>query len=87
MIVLLMVSFILWSCGNLSENETSSNDSNNTDCKWGENQEDGEIVVRTSGTLFPASYYEDGKGNEDELAGYGVEVMRESRLSRTRYNI
>ncbi|GGM30151.1 putative ABC transporter extracellular-binding protein YckB [Paraliobacillus quinghaiensis] len=49
-----------------------------SDTKWDEVQEAGEIVAGTSGTLIAASYYTE----EDELTGYDVEVMREiaSRL-------
>ncbi len=41
---------------------------------WDEIEEQGEIVVGTSGTLFPTSYYPE---DSDELTGYDVEVMKE----------
>ncbi|MFO8065251.1 MAG: transporter substrate-binding domain-containing protein [Spirochaetia bacterium] len=39
---------------------------------WERIEERGTIVVATSGTLFPASFYND----DDELTGFDVEVMR-----------
>jgi cystine transport system substrate-binding protein len=39
---------------------------------WEHIEERGTIVVATSGTLFPASFYSE----EDELTGFDVEVMR-----------
>ena len=39
---------------------------------WERIEERGSIVVATSGTLFPASFYND----DDELTGFDVEVMR-----------
>jgi cystine transport system substrate-binding protein len=39
---------------------------------WERIEERGTIVVATSGTLFPASFYSE----EDELTGFDVEVMR-----------
>ncbi|MFP4484176.1 MAG: transporter substrate-binding domain-containing protein [Spirochaetaceae bacterium] len=41
---------------------------------WNEVQERGTLIVATSGTLFPASFY--GEDNES-LTGYDVEVIRE----------
>ncbi|MFC7061896.1 transporter substrate-binding domain-containing protein [Halobacillus seohaensis] len=61
-ILILFLSVVLIACG--SEG----------DSKWGELQEEGELVVGTSGTLFPTSYYPEGS---DELTGYDVEIMRE----------
>ena len=40
---------------------------------WNEIQERGTLIVATSGTLFPASYY--GEDNES-LTGFDVEVIR-----------
>lgn len=53
----------------------------NSDNKWAEIEESGELVVGTSGTLIAASFYPDAE-NPDELSGYDVEVIREvaSRL-------
>ena len=39
---------------------------------WDRMEERGRIVVATSGTLFPASYYDE----DDQLTGFDVEVMR-----------
>lgn len=41
--------------------------------RWNEVQERGSLIVATSGTLFPASYY--GEDNE-RLTGFDVEVAR-----------
>ncbi|MFO7781489.1 MAG: transporter substrate-binding domain-containing protein [Spirochaetia bacterium] len=39
---------------------------------WNRIEERGSIIVATSGTLFPASFYSE----DDELTGFDVEVMR-----------
>ncbi|MBA2176447.1 transporter substrate-binding domain-containing protein [Halobacillus locisalis] len=79
-ILMITLSVLLAACGS-SEDQTESADDSNTnaeeetkDTKWNELQDEGEIVVGTSGTLFPASYYPEGS---DELTGYDVELMRE----------
>lgn len=60
-----------------STNEESANEGNASQ-KWDEIQESGEIVAATSGTLIAATYYPEGtEGNEEDLTGYDVEVMRE----------
>ncbi|EKE32033.1 amino acid ABC transporter extracellular binding protein [Salimicrobium jeotgali] len=59
---------VLAACGS---SETESEEKGET---WREIQEEGEIVVATPGTLYPASYYPE---DSDELTGYDVEVMRE----------
>lgn len=43
------------------------------DASWGKVEERGRLIVATSGTLFPASYYND----KNELTGYDVEVAKE----------
>ncbi|MFD2925064.1 transporter substrate-binding domain-containing protein [Halobacillus naozhouensis] len=79
LIFILMFSVVLAACG-ADENEKGSTESsesaekNTSDSKWSEIQESGEIVVGTSGTLYPASYYPEGS---DKLTGYDVEIMRE----------
>ncbi|KHE72337.1 transporter substrate-binding domain-containing protein [Halobacillus sp. BBL2006] len=76
-ILMLILSVTLMACGSSDTSEESSNNNNAEEAsseKWNEIQEKGEIVVGTSGTLFPASYYPEGS---DELTGYDVEVMRE----------
>lgn len=61
--------------GNSGENEEASVDE---ESRWAQIQEEGEIVAATSGTLIAASYYPEGtEGNESDLTGYDVEVMRE----------
>ncbi|WP_281659573.1 transporter substrate-binding domain-containing protein [Halobacillus sp. Cin3] len=74
---MLLLAVIVAACG--SSEDTGDSGSNNeseeaSDSKWSEIQEEGEIVVGTSGTLFPASYYPEGS---DEMSGYDVEIMRE----------
>ncbi|WP_087972162.1 transporter substrate-binding domain-containing protein [Oceanobacillus rekensis] len=75
--VLILMALILFisACSDTANNKTESeNDESTTDKRWEEIQGAGEIVIGTSGTLFPASYYEDGS---DRLTGYSVEIMRE----------
>lgn len=43
------------------------------DTSWEKVEKANKLVVATSGTLFPASYYND----QNELTGYSVEVSRE----------
>ncbi|MBB6454749.1 cystine transport system substrate-binding protein [Salirhabdus euzebyi] len=66
---IIVLIIILSACG-------TSDDSNNASEQtlWDKVSEKGEIVVGTSGTLYPASFYPE---NSDELTGYDVEVMRE----------
>ncbi|SFK21601.1 cystine transport system substrate-binding protein [Halobacillus dabanensis] len=74
---MLVLSLFLAACGSSDEGESSSNSDGGeeaSDSKWSEIQEEGEIVVGTSGTLFPASYYPE---DSDEMTGYDVEIMRE----------
>ncbi|CDQ20467.1 amino acid ABC transporter substrate-binding protein, PAAT family [Halobacillus karajensis] len=78
-ILMLGLSLFLAACGSSGEGESSSDsnggeEASNSDSKWSEIKEEGEIVVGTSGTLFPASYYPEGS---DEMTGYDVEIMRE----------
>ncbi|WP_100012249.1 transporter substrate-binding domain-containing protein [Lentibacillus sediminis] len=77
-LVLLVSSFFLAACGNSGSEETNGDENSSTDDgKWAEIQEAGKLVVGTSGTLFPASYYEGEEGNLDNLTGHNVEVIRE----------
>ncbi|WP_205093095.1 transporter substrate-binding domain-containing protein [Thalassobacillus pellis] len=75
---MLLTVIVLAACG--ANGEESSNGSGKKKEKasggevWSEIKEKGEIVVGTSGTLFPASYYPEGS---DKLTGYDVEIMRE----------
>ncbi|TGB03926.1 transporter substrate-binding domain-containing protein [Halobacillus salinus] len=78
LLFILIVSFtvLLAACGS-SNNEESDKQDNEEEAsaeKWNEIQENGEIVVGTSGTLFPASYYPE---ESDEMTGYDVEIMKE----------
>jgi L-cystine transport system substrate-binding protein len=61
-ISMILFSLIITACGSSEES------------LWDKVSDNGEIVVGTSGTLFPASYYPE---DSDELTGYDVEVMRE----------
>ncbi|WP_281974893.1 transporter substrate-binding domain-containing protein [Halobacillus litoralis] len=77
-IFMLMLSAFLVACGSSESSNESASDNNGgeeaSDSKWNEIQESGEIVVGTSGTLFPASYYPE---DSDQMTGYDVEIMRE----------
>ena len=81
--VFLAVLFILGACGDSNEADQSSvsaddaSEENNSDERWEEIQEAGELVVGTSGTLIAASYYDGEEESEDQLTGYDVEIMRE----------
>lgn len=67
-VVSLAFVFILAACGS-----TEDNDQAKETTTWDKVQEEGEIVVGTSGTLVATSYY---PKDSDELSGYDVEVMR-----------
>ncbi|GGD04654.1 putative ABC transporter extracellular-binding protein YckB [Thalassobacillus devorans] len=64
-ILMIVSAFALAACGS----------SDQTGEKWSEIEEQGEVVVGTSGTLYPASFYPEG--SDEELTGYDVEIMRE----------
>ncbi|MFD1020766.1 transporter substrate-binding domain-containing protein [Thalassobacillus hwangdonensis] len=72
-ILTLLTAVLLAACGSDSE-QNASGDDKKEDSAWSEIKEKGEIVVGTSGTLFPASYYPE---DSNELTGYDVEIMRE----------
>ncbi|QDP39339.1 transporter substrate-binding domain-containing protein [Radiobacillus deserti] len=73
--ILLAGLFFLAACGASEDGEKSSGENTEaTDSKWSEIEKAGELVVATSGTLFPASYYPEGS---DVLTGYDVEIMNE----------
>lgn len=75
LLILVALIVVLSGCDNTSDSKTESgNDEMRKDKRWEEIQEAGEVVAGTSGTLFPASYYEEGS---DSLTGHSVEVMRE----------
>lgn len=73
--VLLMglVVFVISACSN-GGNESNGASGEKEATKWEEIQEEGKLVVATSGTLYPTSYYEEGS---DKVTGYEVEVVRE----------
>ena len=50
-----------------------SNNANKDKTAWEKIQEKGELVVATSGTLFPTSYHD----NDNNLTGYDVEIVKE----------
>ncbi|MGM9903508.1 extracellular solute-binding protein [Enterococcus sp. 10A9_DIV0425] len=67
LMALFMVGFIvlLTSCGKAQAEQA--------DKSWEKVQKNKEMVVATSGTLFPASYYND----ENQLVGYDVDIAKE----------
>ena len=70
-LLLFSVIFVLAACG------TSSDTKKDSDAKissWEGIQKKGEIVVATSGTLYPASFHD---SESEELTGYEVEIMNE----------
>ncbi|QST00739.1 transporter substrate-binding domain-containing protein [Pontibacillus sp. ALD_SL1] len=67
-VVSLAFVFILAACGSSEGNEKEKETTT-----WDKVQEEGEIVVGTSGTLVATSYY---PKDSDKLSGYDVEVMR-----------
>ncbi|MFC7322847.1 transporter substrate-binding domain-containing protein [Halobacillus campisalis] len=75
-ILILTLAVVLIACGSENEEDSSGgdDDSSSEASKWDEIQEEGELVVGTSGTLYPASFYPE---DSDELTGYDVEIMKE----------
>jgi len=71
--ILLLLAILLGACSN-SNDSTESNQKEKSDEVWDAIQESGEIVVGTSGTLYPSSYY---PKDSDELTGFEVEVQKE----------
>lgn len=68
-----LVVFVISACSN-GGNDSNGASSEKEATKWEEIQEEGKLVVATSGTLYPTSYYEEGS---DKVTGYEVEVVRE----------
>lgn len=66
LVSVVVVGLFLAACGKPAKEETQ-------DTSWTKVEKAGKLVVATSGTLFPASYYND----KNELTGYSVEVSRE----------
>jgi len=69
--ILLCLLLVLAACG---KSEAQTDDVEEAGDIWNDIAVKGEVVVGTSGTLYPASYYPE---DSDELTGYDVEVMRE----------
>ena len=73
--------FILSACGTAAANQE--------DHSWSNVEKKKELVVATSGTLFPASYYND----QNELVGYDVDLAKEVakrlnvKISFKEYNV
>lgn len=65
-VLLLGSSLLLAACGTATQGAAK-------DTSWTKVEQEGEMTVATSGTLFPASYYND----QNQLTGYDVEVAKE----------
>lgn len=65
-VLLLGSSLLLAACGTATQGAAK-------DTSWTKVEQTGEMMVATSGTLFPASYYND----QNQLTGYDVEVAKE----------
>lgn len=66
-VLLLLLGGVLTACTNNEGNSTEEDDS------WKNVEEEGQLTVATSGTLYPSSFYND----DNELVGYDVDVARE----------
>ncbi len=71
-LTILLTMLVLTACGSSTGNDTS--EEKETSSVWDKISEKGEMIVATSGTLYPASFH-DSEANE--LTGYEVEIMRE----------
>ncbi|MHA6259697.1 transporter substrate-binding domain-containing protein [Sporosarcina sp. CAU 1771] len=69
-VLTILATTILVACGS---DDANKKDEKTTQSGWDEIVEKGELVVATSGTLYPASYH----GKDEELTGYEVEIMKE----------
>ncbi len=72
-LLLLLAMIILTACGQSSKNDAQK-DSEEKVSTWEKIEEKGEIVVATSGTLYPASYHD---SESKDLTGYEVEIIKE----------
>ena len=70
-LLLLSMMVVLAACGVSNDTKKESSAKTST---WESIQEKGEIVVATSGTLYPASFHD---SENKELTGYEVEIMNE----------
>ena len=62
-LMVITTGFVLTACGSTQSSEDDS---------WKKVKDKNELIVATSGTLFPSSYYND----ENELSGYDVDVAK-----------
>lgn len=62
-LMVITTGFVLTACGSTKSSEDDS---------WKKVKDKNELIVATSGTLFPSSYYND----ENELSGYDVDVAK-----------
>lgn len=69
---ILLAVLVLAACAPSAGND--SNKEKESTSVWDRVSEKGEIVVATSGTLYPASYHD---SETNELTGYEVEIMKE----------
>ena len=51
---------------------TSSSDTTTADTNWEKIEKNKTLTVATSGTLYPASYYND----DNQLVGYDIDVIK-----------
>ncbi|SET47860.1 cystine transport system substrate-binding protein [Salinibacillus kushneri] len=73
--MLLIILVLFTACGsNEGEREGGQTTKDESSNRWEEIQKAGEIVVGTSGTLYPASYYPE---ESDKITGYDVEIIKE----------
>lgn len=72
-VLMLVVVSLITACGGDQGNDQADTNGDQ-DTLWSAIEEKGEIVVGTSGTLYPASFYPEDAG---EITGYDVEVIRE----------
>ncbi|MDN6363754.1 MAG: transporter substrate-binding domain-containing protein, partial [Tetragenococcus koreensis] len=66
-VLLLLFGGVLTACTN---NEGNSAEEDNS---WQDVEEEGQLTVATSGTLYPSSFYDD----DNQLVGYDVDVAKE----------
>ncbi|MCF1585192.1 transporter substrate-binding domain-containing protein [Tetragenococcus koreensis] len=66
-VLLLLFGGVLTACTN---NEGNSAEDDNS---WQDVEEEGQLTVATSGTLYPSSFYDD----DNQLVGYDVDVAKE----------
>ncbi|MDL4841828.1 transporter substrate-binding domain-containing protein [Aquibacillus rhizosphaerae] len=75
LLLLFIGLIVLAACGTGEDSQEEQSTDNVSSQYWDEIKEAGEIVVGTSGTLYPTSFYNDEE--KKELTGYDVEIMKE----------